>query len=133
MPRPKRICIPGLPHHVVQRGNDRQATFYNHDDFAMYVTLLNEAAIDHAASIHSYALMANHVHLLLTPAATNGLSLVFWWQLQVSSSLPAVDHQGDCFRPEAVSYGPFYRTISRATKGTRLKITKTISNNTRPE
>ena len=75
MPRPKRICIPGLPHHVVQRGNNRQATFYHDDDYASYLTFLGEAALQNQVSVHAYALMTNHVHLLLTPTTTDGLSL----------------------------------------------------------
>ena len=75
MPRPKRICIPGLPHHVVQRGNNRSATFYCDDDYASYLTFLRDAAHKHQVSVHAYALMTNHVHLLLTPTTVDGLSL----------------------------------------------------------
>ena len=75
MPRPKRICIPGLPHHVVQRGNDRQATFCHDEDYDVYLEYLAKAALKHTTRIHAYALMTNHVHLLLTPTSTDGLSL----------------------------------------------------------
>ena len=75
MPRPKRICIPSFPHHVVQRGNNRQATFYHRDDFRAYREFLCDAATTHSVSIHAYVLMTNHVHLLLSPSASDGLSM----------------------------------------------------------
>lgn len=75
MPRPKRICIPGLPHHIVQRGNNRLATFYKAVDYTSYLIILGETATEHQVSIHAYALMTNHVHLLLTPSTEDGLSL----------------------------------------------------------
>ena len=75
MPRPKRLCVPGLPHHVVQRGNNRNATFYHNEDYFTYLTFLDEAAQRHGVSVHAYVLMTNHVHLLLTPVDSDGLSL----------------------------------------------------------
>lgn len=76
MPRPKRICIPGLPHHVVQRGNNKNPTFYHGDDYTAYLEFLNEAVTQHEVSVHAYVLMTNHVHLLVTPASPDGLSLM---------------------------------------------------------
>ena len=75
MPRPQRICIPGLPHHIVQRGNNRSATFYHGDDYEKYLTLLGKAAIKHNSVVHAYVLMTNHVHLLVSPSSSDGLSL----------------------------------------------------------
>lgn len=74
MPRPKRICVPGLPHHLVQRGNNRQATFYDHTDYAVYLAFLEEAAAENGVAVHAYVLMTNHVHLLATPSDTTSLS-----------------------------------------------------------
>jgi putative transposase len=68
MPRQPRYRIPGLPQHVVQRGNDRQATFYRPPDYFTYKNYLQEAAARHNCQIHAYVLMTNHVHLLVTPA-----------------------------------------------------------------
>jgi putative transposase len=76
MPRPKRICIPGLPHHVVQRGNNRHASFYHKDDYNKYLALLAEAATKHDVIVHAFVLMTNHVHLLTTPGCSTGLSLM---------------------------------------------------------
>lgn len=75
MPRPKRICIPGLPHHVVQRGNNRIPTFYHSDDYTAYLTFLIDAVTEHKMNVHAYVLMTNHVHLLVTPTDPDGLSL----------------------------------------------------------
>jgi putative transposase len=68
MPRQPRYRIPGLPQHVVQRGNDRQATFYRLPDYYSYKNYLREASARHDCQIHAYVLMTNHVHLLVTPA-----------------------------------------------------------------
>jgi putative transposase len=73
MPRQPRYRIPGLPQHVVQRGNDRQATFYRPPDYFIYKNYLREAAATHNCQIHAYVLMTNHVHLLVTPAAEDSI------------------------------------------------------------
>ena len=75
MPRPNRICVPGFPHHVIQRGNNRNVTFYRSDDFQEYLRILDEAAKEHGSIVHAYVLMTNHVHLLISPSMSNGLSL----------------------------------------------------------
>lgn len=75
MPRPHRICVPGFPHHVVQRGNDRQDTFYEANDYVAYLAFLEDAAEKHGMAVHAYVLMTNHVHMLVTPTESNSLSL----------------------------------------------------------
>ena len=65
MPRPPRYPLIGLPQHVIQRGNNRQPTFFAADDFRFYLECLKEAATNHHCEIHAYVLMTNHVHLLL--------------------------------------------------------------------
>lgn len=76
MPRPKRTCIPDFPHHVVQRGNNKHETFYNDVDYSRYLSFLRDASIRHGVAVHAYVLMTNHVHLLMTPTSSNGLSQV---------------------------------------------------------
>ena len=73
MARLPRLVIPGLPHHVTQRGNGRAQTFFGEADYALYRDLL--AAACHAAhvAIWSWVLMPNHVHLILVPADADGL------------------------------------------------------------
>lgn len=67
MPRPLRPDLPGVPQHIVQRGNDRQACFFQPDDYSTYLALLREASLRHDCAVHAYVLMTNHVHLLVTP------------------------------------------------------------------
>ena len=69
MPRQPRLDIPGIPQHVVQRGNDRQPCFFREEDYRRYLSELTELALRRGCAVHAYVLMTNHVHLLLTPSA----------------------------------------------------------------
>jgi len=73
MPRKPRFIIPGLPQHVIIRGVNRDPIFYQDIDYRYYLMRLREAMEKHGCFLHSYALMTNHVHLLLTPADTLSL------------------------------------------------------------
>jgi putative transposase len=66
MPRKARIYEPGLPYHLVQRGNNRDACFFADDDL-FYLQLLQENLLRYDVSLHSFVLMTNHIHLLLPP------------------------------------------------------------------
>jgi putative transposase len=77
MARLPRVVIPGLPHHVTQRGNGRQQTFFEEGDYALYLDLLAQAAERAGTQIWSYCLMPNHVHIILTPADEDGLRRTF--------------------------------------------------------
>jgi putative transposase len=77
MARLPRLAIAGYPHHVIQRGNNRQTIFRDVADHQRYLAWLSEIAGQHALAIHAYVLMPNHVHLLATPAAADTLSVVF--------------------------------------------------------
>ncbi len=68
MSRLPRFFLPGVPLHVIQRGNNRQAMFLRSGDFAFYVACAGYASLRHDVAIHAYVLMTNHVHLLATPA-----------------------------------------------------------------
>ena len=72
MPRRPRIILPGVPLHLIQRGNNRQACFFADEDYRIYLDWLNQYARDTGCAIHAYALMTNHVHLLLTPETESG-------------------------------------------------------------
>lgn len=74
MPRQPRLEITGLPHHIVQRGVDRQAVFFDRQCYLTYLHLLTAYAHEFEVSVHSWCLMTNHVHLLLTPSAPGTLS-----------------------------------------------------------
>ena len=43
MPRPPRLNIAGIPQHIVQRGNNRQACFKNTADYELFLALLGVA------------------------------------------------------------------------------------------
>jgi putative transposase len=68
MPRPLRLELPGVPQHVIQRGNNRAACFFGDADRRFYLKCLGESAARRGCEVHAYVLMSNHVHLLVTPA-----------------------------------------------------------------
>ncbi len=68
MARLHRICLPGVPQHVIQRGNNRAVCFGGEEDFAAYAYWLDEYSREYEVAIHAWVFMTNHVHLLLTPA-----------------------------------------------------------------
>ena len=74
MARIARITVPGLPHHVTQRGNRRQPLFVEPEDYALYRDLLAERCKANGVACWAYCLMPNHVHLILAPATAEGLS-----------------------------------------------------------
>lgn len=76
MPRKPRAYAPHIPYHIVQRGNNRSACFFAPEDFGFYINTLHDALSQFAVSLHAYVLMTNHVHLLMTPADTQGISKV---------------------------------------------------------
>jgi putative transposase len=67
MARTPRYSIPGQPHHVIQRGNNRMTIFTAEDDFHFFYDSLRTSSTRFACQIHAYVFMTNHVHLLLTP------------------------------------------------------------------
>jgi putative transposase len=73
MARLPRLCVPGYPHHVIQRGNNRQAIFVSAADYQLMLELLEENAKKFEVAIHAYVLMGNHFHLLVTPRAQDAL------------------------------------------------------------
>ena len=73
MARLARLVIPGLPHHVTQRGNGRAQTFFGDADYTLYCELLAASCRAADVAIWSWVLMPNHVHLILVPAAADGL------------------------------------------------------------
>ena len=76
MPRRPRnqIVEPGLPHHIVTRGNNRRRLFSYSTDFRRFVYYLDEARIEHECSMQAVALMPNHFHIIMTPPEKDSLS-----------------------------------------------------------
>jgi len=67
MPRIARIVGLGYPHHIVQRGNNREKVFLDREDYEKYLNLLENYAMEKKAMILAYCLMPNHIHLLVKP------------------------------------------------------------------
>lgn len=74
MPRRPRMYLPGFTYHIVQRGNNREACFFEPGDYSVYLNLLNTALPKCSCRLHAYCLMTNHVHLLITPETAEGIS-----------------------------------------------------------
>jgi putative transposase len=73
MARLPRLTLPGYPHHVIQRGNNRQPIFATVADYRALLDLLEENAKKFEVAVHAYVLMSNHFHLLATPQTVDGL------------------------------------------------------------
>ncbi|MBY0283369.1 MAG: transposase [Sphingomonas sp.] len=73
MARLARYVLPGVPHHVTQRGNGRQQTFFGEADYAAYRDLLGVHCAAHGVAVWSWVLMPNHVHLVLVPDHVDAL------------------------------------------------------------
>jgi len=74
MARALRVSPVGIPQHIIQRGNNRQACFVDEADMKAYLVWLSEYADKYHIDIHAWVLMTNHVHLLCTPQAEGATS-----------------------------------------------------------
>ena len=74
MPRRQRIYIPGIPYHIVQRGNNREACFFEAENYQYYLALWEELSQRYGVVVHAYCLMTNHIHFLATPQAEDSIS-----------------------------------------------------------
>ncbi len=73
MARLPRLTVPGYPHHIIQRGNNRQAIFTGPQDYDLLLALIDENARKQRVAVHGYVLMSNHFHLLATPETEEGI------------------------------------------------------------
>ncbi|WP_423141116.1 transposase [Parablastomonas sp. CN1-191] len=73
MARLPRTVLPGIPHHITQRGNGRAQTLFEDGDYSLYLDLLTVGAERARTEVWSYCLMPNHVHLVLVPSDGDGL------------------------------------------------------------
>ncbi len=73
MARLARVVIPGIPHHVTQRGNRGQVPFLTDADYPAYLDLVAETCAKAGVAVWAYCLMPNHVHLILVPNDPDGL------------------------------------------------------------
>ena len=67
------LTVPGYPHHIIQRGNNRQAIFGGTADYELLLGLIDEHARKQHVAVHAYVLMSNHFHLLATPETEDGI------------------------------------------------------------
>ncbi|MGD0865805.1 MAG: transposase [Rhizomicrobium sp.] len=73
MARLARVVMPGVPHHMTQRGNRGQQVFFGNEDYTIYKTLLAEGCREARVAVWAYCLMPTHVHLILRPGNEDGL------------------------------------------------------------
>jgi len=74
MARIARLVIPGIPHHVTQRGNNRKQVFFSSQDHLLYLQLFKDYAERYHLSLTGYCLMPNHVHLIVIPHEADSLA-----------------------------------------------------------
>ena len=74
MPRRPRMYIPGYCYHIVQRGNNREACFFEPENYRVYLKYMGECLPRYGNYLHAYCLMTNHVHLLISPSKTESIS-----------------------------------------------------------
>ena len=76
MARQPRLALPGYPHHVIQRGNNRQPIVLDEADRRMLYSLWLEESQRHKVAVNAYVLLDNHFHMLLTPPSDEAMSLM---------------------------------------------------------
>lgn len=74
MPRRPRNYLQGYSYHIVQRGVNRTRTFFNAEDFELYLALWREKSHKYQLAVHAYCLMPNHIHFLVTPDLPDSIS-----------------------------------------------------------
>src|SRR5271156_5679876 len=77
MARLARLVIPGLPHHITQRGNRCEQVFFEDEDYRAYLALIAAAARKAGTATWAYCLMPNQVHFIMAPSAEDGLRQTF--------------------------------------------------------
>ena len=77
MARMAREVVPEYPHHVMQRDNRRQKTFFCDDDYPYYIDLIAEFSQQSKTYVWAYCLMPNHVHIVMVPKEEDGLRATF--------------------------------------------------------
>ena len=67
------MVVPGLPHHIIQRGNRRLTTFFYDEDYLAYKNIMAQCCARWNIEVWAYCLMPNHVHLAVVPPSENSL------------------------------------------------------------
>jgi putative transposase len=74
MPRPPRIIVPGIPHHITQRSNHQKSLFTSNNDHNLYLAILKKQCDRTGLSVLGYCLMPNHIHLIAIPPDANSIA-----------------------------------------------------------
>lgn len=74
MLRRPRSYVPGLPYHLVQRGNNREACFVEPENYQFYLELWRQLSKRYGVNVHAYCWMTNHIHVLATPERETSIS-----------------------------------------------------------
>jgi putative transposase len=82
MPRKRRCELAGVPHHVIQRGNNRMTLLRQYEDYEFFLRLLVHATTHYGTAVNGYTLMENHLHLIMTPGVCGAIGRV----MQVAGS-----------------------------------------------
>ena len=77
MSRIARVVVPGIAHHVTQRGNRRERVFFSDEDYGFYLDLISAAARKSGTEVWAWCLMPNHVHMVAVPSEPGGLARTF--------------------------------------------------------
>jgi len=64
-----------MPHHITQRGNNRQDVFFTDQDRIRYLEMLRHHSVRHQSRLLAWCLVTNHVHLILVPGTSQSLAL----------------------------------------------------------
>ncbi len=75
MARQRRFCLLGQPQHVIQRGNNRDITFVDAQDYRFYLDTLTDACYRFGCAVPAYVCMTNHAHLLMTPTTEKRIGI----------------------------------------------------------
>ncbi len=105
MARLPRLSLPGLPHHIIQRGNNRQLIFKTSADYQRMLVILQEQASKFQVAVHAYVLMDNHFHLLVTPQTEAGLS-----PMMQAVGRSYVRYFNDCYQRTGTLWDGRYRS-----------------------
>ncbi len=76
MPRIARLCAEGYPHHITQRGNNKETVFFDDEDRRFYLDVLERYKNKYGIRILAYCLMGNHIHILAVPERGTSLARV---------------------------------------------------------
>jgi putative transposase len=105
MPRRPRLHLDGVPLHIVQRGHNRQPCFFAEEDYHAYLHWLGEALQCEGAQLHAYALMTNHVHLLLTPQKAESVA-----RIVIALGRRYVQYINTCYRRSGTLWDSRYKS-----------------------